>query len=85
MLQQSTELESEFSLLDCGRPKIVSYAKVVHAAIWGETEVKWRHQAAALYRMASKRKVWLVGGTACSAINCTDRQFTCPGTKEGAR
>ena len=33
--------------------KIVSYAKIVHAAIWGETEVNWRHQAAALYRMVS--------------------------------
>ena len=29
--------------------KIVSYAKIIHAAIWGETEVCWRHQAAALY------------------------------------
>ena len=34
---------------------IVSYAKVVHAAIWGETEVNWRHQAAVFYRMASKQ------------------------------
>ena len=34
-------------------PKIVNYTKKVHAAIWGETEVNWRHQAAVLYRMAS--------------------------------
>ena len=44
--------------------KIVNYAKVVYEAIWDETEVNWRYQAAALHRMASQPKVRRVGGAA---------------------
>ena len=51
------------------------YAKIVHvgSGVTLETEVNRRHQAAALYKMASKQCA-RCGGTACNAINCTNRQ-----------
>ena len=59
---------------------VVTATQIVHAGsgVTLETEVSWCHQAAALYKMASKQHA-RCGGTSCSAINCTNRRFMCPG------